>query len=135
MDSKKEYIKILFRFGDNDFRDTFLRVFLDIQELWENSYDGHLKLKDKEQICKIINILAWPKYQVFQLDEKYREERFSSLKEEEESYRKYFLATPDRIYLNKEVDIFLKANGSQANSEWFVYDSTIYDPIQRVYSI
>lgn len=135
MEDKNKYIKILFKFGDNDFRNTFLRVFLDIQDLWENSYDGHLKLKDKEQICKIINILAWPKYQVFQLQEKYRSERFSSQKEEEEFYRKYFLATPDRIYLNKEVDIFLKDHGNQANSEWFVYDSTIYDPKDRVYSI
>lgn len=126
---KQKNIKILFRFKDNDFSQTFKRVFTDIQDLWENCEEGE-NLLDKAYVCQIINILAWPKFQVFQ-----RQEGRKSLAEDEKFYRAYFFATPDEIYLNEEVDEFLEKSGLWANFEWFVYDSSIYQYNLRVYNI
>lgn len=130
-------MRILFRFGDNDFRHTFLEVFNVLLEKYKNNPEANEKLfRDKSNFCELINILSWPIYRVVQDDTfpKYEEERFSSLTELEHHYRSYFLATPDMIYIDKEIDDLIEKYGD-GNCAWFVLDTKQFLKEYQVYSM
>lgn len=136
-------MKILFRFGDNDFSRTFIKVF----ELLEEKYQADLYTFEqycikqgetpptysKEFICRFINTLAYPIFRTLQHDQPRNESRFSSDKEEEDFYREYLKATPDRIYLEDEVSQLLDNEGFQSNGDWYVLDTKQFK--HKVYSL
>lgn len=128
-------MRILFRFGDNDFQHTFIEVF---RVLLRASEDNRIKRKmqSKEYICAMINELAFPMYRVVQ-DQDFpllEDGRFSSEEEQRDFYIRYFKATPDMIYLDKEIDALVTEMGD-GNRSWFVLDTGQHDPQWRVYTL
>ena len=132
-------MKILFRFGDNDFGNTFRQVFKLLQLKCENNAAMGRTAMDKQEICDFINTLAWPIFLTIQEDRRglaaLIDDRFASPAEEEKHYRNYLKAYPKDILLNAEVDEHLRTNASQANYAWYVYDSTQKDPKWQVYAV
>lgn len=131
-------MKILFRFGDNDFGNTFRQVFKLLQLKCENNAAMGRTAMDKQEICDFINTLAWPIFLTIQEDRPdsaLGDGRFASFAEAEKSYREYLMAYPKDILLNNEVDEHLRTNASQANYAWYVYDSTQKDPKWQVYAV
>jgi hypothetical protein len=129
-------MRILYRFGDNDFYSTFMAVFRNIQQTIE---DGHVKedsLRDKEFVCALINTLAYPMYLTYQCREfpKIKDSRFSTPEEQQDFYVGYFRAEPDKIYIDKEIDELLAVYGD-GNHSWFVLDTKQADPAWRVYVV
>jgi hypothetical protein len=130
-------MRILYRFSDNDFYTTFIEVFEVIRRTIDTPGHNPSRLADKQYICDMINELAYPIYRVAQCRDfpAIKEPRFASEAEQREFYTKYFHATPDRIYLDKEIDILISENGVNSNCEWFILDMTIHDRHSRVYCI
>ncbi len=133
-------MKILFRFGDNDFYTTFNKVFELLLErieadLAKHETYGHRQglpapTYSKEYICDFINTLAYPIYKTMQ------NHKIGSLKlenprrtqeEQEHLDRGYLHASPDRIYIDDEVDALLRDFGWQCNGDWFVLDTNQYE--------
>lgn len=131
-------MKILFRFGDNDFYTTFTKVFelllerieadLANYETYGRRYNLPAPIFSKQYVCDFINTLAYPIYKTMQNHkvgslESQDPERFATPQEEEKFYREYFYASPDKIYLDDEVDALLRDFGGQCNGDWFVLDT------------
>jgi hypothetical protein len=129
-------MKILYRFGDNDFYTTFIEVFRIILRGVELGHIDKERLSNKEYICALINELAYPTYQVMQSHEfpNFKADRFSTELEQKESYLSYFRADPAKIYLNQEVDNLLAVYGD-GNHAWFVLDLNQHDTKWQVYAI
>jgi hypothetical protein len=120
-------MKILYRFGDNDFCTTFTEVFRIILRGVEMSYIKQESLQDKEYVCALINELAYPTYFAMQCHE------YQSPKDRD-FYVKYFRAAPNKIYIDKEIDDLLAVYGD-GNNAWFVLDLNQHDPKWKVYAI
>lgn len=129
-------MRILFRFGDNDFGTTFREVFQVLLRATENPRTRD-KMRDKEFICAFINELAFPMYRTMQCwdfpDRKDRE-RFKTDEEYRDFYTSYFHATPDMIYIDKEIDELLSVYGD-GNMAWFVLNTEEHYPEWRVYAV
>lgn len=136
-DKKQTKYKVMLKFGDNDFNHTFRHVFSLLREKF--LYEESDLFLDKEFICKFINELALPIYKTMQCRKNsghlLKEERFSTMVEQDEFYRKYLLVTPKNILLNKEVDEEIKKSGWMSNCEWTVFDSSIFPEEHQVYII
>lgn len=130
-------MRILYKFHDNDFRHTFTEVFQVVLRAieWRPDFKQE-RWRDKAYICALLNELAYPVYRAVQCYDfpGLKDQRFSSEEEQRAFYTKYFLATPDKIYIDREIDDLL-AHDPNGNGEWFVLDSEQFDPKWRVYAI
>jgi len=130
-------MRVLYRFGDNDFSNTFLEVFRMLQRAAENK-EVKDRLYDKEYVCAFINELAYPLYRTMQCWHEFPQEqlsrRFSTLQEQHDFYVGYFKATPEMIFVDKEIDDLIATYGD-GNHSWFVLDIEQHDPNWRVYAI
>lgn len=111
-------MRILYRFGDNDFHSTFFAVFENIGSSFVSS--GKVDaLRNPVLVCQLINDLAYTMYRVYQ-DESYPSEevgRFSSEEERRDFYTKYFEAKPEDIYYDSSIEDLVAEFG--VNMEWF----------------
>lgn len=99
--------KLLIKFCDNDFYNTFYTTLETILHAYE--YSGKLPFS-KEQICLIINELAYGHYLLFQNQFEYVDGV---------NIKNYLRIDESLIYINEEVDELLK-DITNANSEWYV---------------
>lgn len=99
--------KLLIKFGDNDFYNTFYALLETI--LHAHEYGGKLPFT-KAQICLIINELSYGHYLLFQNQFDYADGG---------NTKNYLQIDESQIYIDEEVDEFLKENIKSANSEWF----------------
>ena len=129
-------MRILYRFGDNDFRATFIPMFELLLKKSENSSIERGKMRDKEYFCALINELAYPLYRALQCHSfpGFDGLRFASEEESRKFYTEYFRATPDRIYIDQEIEGLIEEYGD-GNRAWFVLDTQQHDPKWRVYAI
>lgn len=131
-------MKVLFRFGDNDFGTTFKQVFKLLQAKCECNPAWQYTTMYRQEVCDFINTLSWPIFLTIQMHRPSKlleGDRFASLEEAEKHYRDYFKAYPSDILLDNEVDEHLRTNASQANYAWYVYDSTQTQPEWKVYEV
>ena len=113
---------IAINFQDNDFQ----KVFVDgVMPFLKTMFymNGSLP-EDKEQLCFIINKLSPICYVALQNTWSYGElecyRTSSNRTDESEEYKsieKYLHREPNHIYLNKEVDEFIKSNNGWCNCE------------------
>jgi hypothetical protein len=106
--------KIAITFHDNDFHSTF-RNLLGTFMSAHNYSDG--LFMTKPQIVKIINMLSYGHYLLFQNQFKYGDEKHSEYSELTE---KYLTVTEDTVLINDEVDQYLSSKPNGDNYETYI---------------
>jgi hypothetical protein len=126
-------MKIAIRFGDNDFYNTFFGVLNTIGESieWTKGCHDEMKIEStdafKKYLVGIINELSYPCFLLFQRGDDNIGSRTH--------YRDYLKIDIGNLYINEEVDKFLKDNPDGNNEQMFIYDSDLYyENNESVYS-
>lgn len=124
-------MKILIRFGDNDFWSTFHGVLAIFLEAWQHNEKNDFT---KKQICEIINETSLGVYMVRQNQFEYS--NGSTMPEHFEHIRKYLKIDETNIYINEEVDKYLQDIAHDGNCENFVLDTDLaYENNNCIYSV
>lgn len=104
-------MRILIRFGDNDFSNTNMAF---LRTLRDSFYYRPKALLTKEQIVKIYNEMIFGLYLLNQNQNQYKNETVS--------IKRYLKISVDRVHINDEIDEWVSKRGSMSNHDWFYLD-------------